>query len=113
MEGRQVRPGWPLLLLGLFVKRRFLSGGSRESLLVLLGPCRNMPTSCTYCARHPAFVTGCSLSALGFEWELTDQAAKWHHLYHQLRRYRSLYGTTDIDAAHSAQDGCDWRVVAW
>lgn len=74
---------------------------------------QHAPPSCTCCARHPAFITGCSLSALGFEWELTDQAAKWHHLYHQLRRYRSLYGTTDIDAAHSAQDGCDWRVVAW
>jgi hypothetical protein len=50
---------------------------------------------------------------LGFEWELTNQAAKWHHFYHQLRRYRSLYGTTDIDTAHSEQDGCDWGVVAW
>lgn len=54
----------------------------------------------------------CSLNALGFEWELTDQEAKWHHLYHQLRRYRTLYGTTDIDTTHSSLDGCDWRIVA-
>lgn len=55
----------------------------------------------------------CSLNTLGFEWQLTDQQAKWHNCYHQLRRYRVLHGTTDIDVERSSQDGCDWRMVAW
>jgi hypothetical protein len=53
-----------------------------------------------------------SLNLLAFEWDLNDQEAKWHHLYHQLRRYRALYGSTDIDVTHSAADGCDWHRVA-
>lgn len=53
------------------------------------------------------------LNQLSFEWELTDQDAKWHHLYHQLRRYQLLHGTTDIDISHSEQDGCDWSQVSW
>ncbi|WIA12702.1 hypothetical protein OEZ85_006343 [Tetradesmus obliquus] len=32
------------------------------------------------------------LNSLQFEWELPDQEARWHHLYHQLRRYRLLHG---------------------
>jgi hypothetical protein len=60
----------------------------------------------------PAPVYPFSLNLVAFEWNLSDQEAKWHHLYHQLRRYRALYGSTDIDVAHSAADGCDWHRVA-
>lgn len=65
---------------------------------------------------HPAasLTSPCShrLNKLAFEWELLDVDAKWHHQYHQLRRYRVLHGSTAVDATLSAQDGCDWASLA-
>jgi Helicase associated domain len=52
------------------------------------------------------------LNALGFVWHLSDQDARWHHLYHQLRRYKLLHGSTTLDPAHSAADGVEWDAVA-
>ncbi|KAF8067197.1 hypothetical protein HT031_002244 [Scenedesmus sp. PABB004] len=52
------------------------------------------------------------LNELGFEWEVSDQDAKWHHTYHQLRRYRLLHGSTAVDPRHGRADATDWRVVA-
>jgi hypothetical protein len=55
----------------------------------------------------------CRLNSLQFEWELSDQEARWHHLYHQLRRYRLLYGSSEVDCSRSNDDEGDWSAVAW
>lgn len=52
------------------------------------------------------------LNELSFEWKLTDADAKWHHLYHQLRQYKLLYGTTNINPRNSSKDACDWVSVS-
>eukprot|EP00882_Tetradesmus_deserticola_P012521 GHRQ01013273.1.p1 GENE.GHRQ01013273.1~~GHRQ01013273.1.p1 ORF type:complete len:258 (+),score=66.86 GHRQ01013273.1:833-1606(+) len=52
------------------------------------------------------------LNSLQFEWELTDQEARWHHLYHQLRRYRLLYGSSEVDTNKSGSGQGDWPAVA-
>eukprot|EP00775_Hariotina_reticulata_P002782 gene2782-3075_t len=62
--------------------------------------------------RHLAQWMTDRLNVVSFEWELTDTDAKWHHLYHQLRRYKLLYGTTSINPKNSRRDACDWGIVA-
>ncbi|KAF6255405.1 hypothetical protein COO60DRAFT_217099 [Scenedesmus sp. NREL 46B-D3] len=52
------------------------------------------------------------LDGLQFEWELPDQEARWHHLYHQLRRHRLLHGSSEVDAGKSGSGQGDWPAVA-
>jgi uncharacterized protein (DUF952 family) len=57
-------------------------------------------------------VSACRLNSLQFEWELSDQEARWHHLYHQLRRYRLLYGSSEVDSSSSGGGQGGWSAVA-
>lgn len=52
------------------------------------------------------------LNLLGFQWRLTEQDAKWHYAYHQLRRYKAVHGSTDIPADYSDRLEKDWVMVA-
>lgn len=36
------------------------------------------------------------LNMLGFEWKVDDTTAKWQDTYHQLRRFKAMYGHTDV-----------------
>jgi hypothetical protein len=45
------------------------------------------------------------LNLLGFEWSLGDQAAKWLSKYHDLRRFRAVYGHLELQGSHSISEG--------
>lgn len=36
------------------------------------------------------------LNQLGFEWSPSQLEARWHAMYHTLRRYKALYGHTNM-----------------
>lgn len=52
------------------------------------------------------------LDLLGFEWEMSDVEAKWHNMYHQLRRFRAVHGHTTVPADYRNPQEPGWQILA-
>ncbi len=70
-----------------------------------LQPCANV----SLC---PSSSPDARLDALGFRWSLTDAEAKWHHMFHSLRRYRAAHGDVAVAPDYVNRDEYDWMVAA-
>jgi hypothetical protein len=56
------------------------------------------------------------LNLLDFQWKIPDTEAKWHHYYHQLRRFKLIHGHTEVPHDYNSKEEYDWVMVgryAW
>ncbi|KAI8462343.1 MAG: hypothetical protein J3K34DRAFT_527814 [Monoraphidium minutum] len=51
------------------------------------------------------------LDLLDFQWALPDAEAKWHHMFHTLRRYRAVHGDTLVSPRYGDRDEYDWVIL--
>lgn len=52
------------------------------------------------------------LSLLGFQWNLSDADAKWHNMFHELRRFKSLHGHTRVPTRFSSPADKEWMMLS-
>jgi len=48
---------------------------------------------------------------LGLQWRTPDSEAKWHHMFHTLRRYRAVHGDTEVSPGYANRDEHDWVIL--